>query len=331
MTTSSVDNRKTQAERPELSIVAPCYNEEKGLPEFLARMIKAAQAAVGEGYELILVNDGSRDRTWSCIRALTQQNDRVLGVNLSRNHGHQLAVTAGLSLTRGNKILVIDADLQDPPELLSDMIARLEQGFDVVYARRRTRPGESAFKRATAKIFYRALHRLSEVDIPADTGDFRLMSRRIVDRLNAMPEYDRFLRGMVAWLGGSQSELLYDREPRFAGETGYTLPKMLRLAANGLLGFSTAPLKLAMLLACLGIVLGIAIVIYAFTGLFLGQVVPGWTSQALITIFFGVAQLGCIAIIGSYLGRTYMQVKGRPLFMIDEIAVGSVQRDSSGE
>lgn len=331
MTTSNIETSKAPAERPKLSIVAPCYNEEEGLAEFFSRMTKAAQGAVGADYELILVNDGSRDRTWSCIRALAQTNARVLGVNLSRNHGHQLAVTAGLSLTRGENILIIDADLQDPPELLEDMIARLEQGFDVVYARRRTRPGESAFKLATAKIFYRILDRLSEVEIPSDTGDFRLMSRRIVDRLNAMPEYDRFLRGMVAWLGGSQTEFLYDREPRFAGQTGYTLSKMLRLAANGILGFSTAPLKLAMLLACMGIVLGLAIVIYAFTGLFLGQVVPGWTSQALITIFFGVAQLGCIAIIGSYLGRTYMQVKGRPLFIIDEIAVGPDKGESKGE
>ncbi|MEO8300335.1 MAG: glycosyltransferase family 2 protein, partial [Rhizomicrobium sp.] len=232
-----------------LSIVAPCYNEQDGLSEFVARMVKAAEAAAGEDYELILVNDGSRDNTWPCIRAITQTNPRILGVNLSRNHGHQLAVTAGLSLTRGENILIIDADLQDPPELLPEMTARLREGFDVVYGRRRTRAKESTFKLATASIFYKTLRMLSDVDIPADTGDFRLMSRRIVGRLNAMPEHDRFLRGMVAWLGGKQIEILYDRDPRFAGHTGYTLSKMLRLAANGVVGFSTRPLKLSVLFA----------------------------------------------------------------------------------
>jgi polyisoprenyl-phosphate glycosyltransferase len=311
-----------------LSIVAPCYNEQDCLGEFVGRMIKAAETAAGESYELILVNDGSRDNTWPCIRAITQTNPRILGVNLSRNHGHQLAVTAGLSLTRGAGILIIDADLQDPPELLPEMTARLKEGFDVVYGRRRTRAKESAFKLVTANFFYRILRMLSDVEIPADTGDFRLMSRRIADRLNAMPEHDRFLRGMVAWLGGKQTEILYDRDPRFAGQTGYTLPKMLRLAASGVVGFSTRPLKLSVFLASIGMLIGIGVVLYAVTGYVLGNVAPGWTSQALITIFFGVAQLGCLAVMGSYLGRTYMQVKARPLFMIDEISALPASRDS---
>ncbi len=310
-----------------LSIVAPCYNEKDGLSEFAARMTEAANATAGDSYELILVNDGSRDNTWACIRAITLTNPRILGVNLSRNHGHQLAVTAGLSLTRGENILIIDADLQDPPELLPEMTAKLREGFDVVYGRRRTRAKESAFKLVTASIFYKFLRLLSDVDIPADTGDFRLMSRRIADRLNAMPEHDRFLRGMVAWLGGRQTEILYDRDPRFAGQTGYTLSKMLRLAANGAVGFSTRPLKLSVLFAGIGMLIGVGVVLYALTGYVLGAVVPGWTSQALITVFFGVAQLGCMAVIGSYLGRTYMQVKSRPLFMIDEISSAPMTRD----
>ena len=310
-----------------LSIVAPCYNEQEGLGEFVARMTEAAKAAAGENYELILVNDGSRDNTWACIRAITQTNPRILGVNLSRNHGHQLAVTAGLSLTRGDCILIIDADLQDPPELLPEMTARLKEGFDVVYGRRLTRAKESAFKLVTASFFYKFLRMLSDIDIPADTGDFRLMSRRITDRLNAMPEHDRFLRGMVAWLGGKQTEILYDRDPRFAGETGYTLSKMLRLAANGAVGFSTRPLKLSVLFAAIGMLIGLGVVLYALTGYVLGTVAPGWTSQALITVFFGVTQLGCMAVIGSYLGRTYMQVKARPLFMIDEISSTPLSRD----
>jgi dolichol-phosphate mannosyltransferase len=327
MTGSSAEN--SAMAKIALSIVAPCYNEQDCLSEFVARMTKAAEASVGENYELILVNDGSRDNTWACIRAITQTNPRILGVNLSRNHGHQLAVTAGLSLTRGASILIIDADLQDPPELLSEMTAKLHEGFDVVYGRRRTRAKESAFKLVTANYFYKALRILSDVDIPANTGDFRLMSRRIVDRLNAMPEHDRFLRGMVAWLGGKQTEMLYDRDPRFAGQTGYTLAKMLRLAANGVVGFSTRPLKLSVLFAGIGMLIGVGVVLYALTGYVLGTVAPGWTSQALITVFFGVSQLGCMAVIGSYLGRTYMQVKARPLYMIDEISALPVSRDSN--
>jgi dolichol-phosphate mannosyltransferase len=324
--TRADDNNSAMA-KIALSIVAPCYNEQECLSQFVGRMTKAAEAAVGESYELILVNDGSRDNTWPCIRAITQTNPRILGVNLSRNHGHQLAVTAGLSLTRGASILIIDADLQDPPELLPEMTARLKEGFDVVYGRRRTRAKESAFKLVTASFFYKTLRMLSDVEIPADTGDFRLMSRRIADRLNAMPEHDRFLRGMVAWLGGKQTEILYDRDPRFAGQTGYTLSKMLRLAASGVVGFSTRPLKMSGFLASIGMLIGVGVVLYALTGYVLGNVAPGWTSQALITIFFGVAQLGCLAVMGSYLGRTYMQVKARPLFMIDEISAQPASRD----
>jgi dolichol-phosphate mannosyltransferase len=304
---------------PKLSIVAPCYNEAEGLPAFVERMTKAAEASVGAAYELILVNDGSRDRTWACIQAMALRYASVVGVNLSRNHGHQLAVTAGLTLARGERVLVIDADLQDPPELLGPMLARLDEGFDVVYGRRRTRASESRFKLATASAFYRLLASLSEVSIPRDTGDFRLMSRRIVERLNAMPEQDRFLRGMVAWLGGAQTEILYDRDARHAGETGYTLRKMVHLAVTGLTGFSTAPLKMAVVLAFLGMALAAAIVAYALVGFFVGHAAPGWTSLALIMAFFGVGQLGCLAIMGAYLGRIYMQVKGRPLFLIDEV------------
>ena len=302
-----------------LSVVAPCYNEADGLAAFVARIEAAAQAAAGEAFELILVNDGSRDATWPCIRALALDHPRLVGVNLSRNHGHQLAVTAGLTLARGARVLVIDADLQDPPEVLADMMARMDEGYDVVYGRRRTRQGESRFKLATAKGFYRLLRSVSEVDIPEDVGDFRLMSRRIVDRLNAMPEQDRFLRGMVAWLGGRQAEVPYDRDPRTAGETAYTLPKMVRLAVNGLTGFSTAPLKTAVVLALAGMALALLLVLYALMGFLTHTAQPGWTSLALIMVFFGVGQLGCLAIIGAYLGRIYTQVKGRPLYMIDEV------------
>jgi dolichol-phosphate mannosyltransferase len=304
---------------PRLSVVAPCYNEQDSLPAFAARMAAACEAALGTDYELILVNDGSRDRTWPLIQAEALSRPNIVGLNLTRNHGHQLAVTAGLSLVRGERVLIIDADLQDPPELLTEMMATMDQGYDVVYGRRRSRPGESQFKLATANLFYRLLKRIAEVDIPPDTGDFRLMHRRVVERLNAMPEHDRFIRGMVAWLGGRQTEILYDRDARFAGKTNYNLMRMVRLAVNGITSFSTAPLRIASFLAMIGMFIAAAIVVYALIAFMQGNVARGWTSLALITVFFGIGQLGCLAIIGAYLGRTYMQVKGRPLYLIDEV------------
>jgi dolichol-phosphate mannosyltransferase len=303
---------------PALSVVAPCYNEAQSLPAFVGRMAEACEG-LGVSYEILLVNDGSSDGTWDRIRSIAAARPGIVGVNLSRNHGHQLAVTAGLSLARGERVLIIDADLQDPPELLGPMMARLDEGYDVVYGRRAKRIRESRFKLVTANLFYRVLRALSDVEIPRDTGDFRLMTRRIVDRLNAMPERDRFIRGMVAWLGGRQTELVYDRDPRLAGETGYTLAKMVRLAIDGITSFSTAPLRVASLLAVLGVALGGAIALYILIGFLTGRTIQGWTSQALIVVFFGTGQLACLAIIGAYLGRMYTQLKGRPLFLIDEI------------
>jgi dolichol-phosphate mannosyltransferase len=258
---------------------------------------------------------------------MIQRYSNTMGVNLSRNHGHQLAVTAGLSLARGNQVMIIDADLQDPPELLSEMRRLMTVGYDVVYGRRRNRARESRFKLVTAKLFYRILGQLAEVEIPADTGDFRLMSRRIVNQLNAMPERDRFLRGMVAWLGGRQTEVLYDRDPRCAGQTGYGLGGMLKLAVNGLIGFSVAPLNFAVVLASIGALIGVAVLVIALIAYFLGRVIPGWTSLALMTVFFGTGQFFCLGILGAYLGRTYMEVKQRPLFLIDEIAVSPTKRN----
>ena len=304
---------------PALSIVAPCYNEQETLDVFCERMLAAASAACGDDFELILVNDGSRDASWRLIEAQALACSNIVGVNLARNHGHQLAVTAGLALARGQRVMIIDADLQDPPELLGEMMRRMDEGCDVVYGRRRARAREGRFKLASASLFYRLLRTIAEVDIPRDTGDFRLMSRRIVERLNAMPEQDRFLRGMVAWLGGKQVELLYDRDPRHAGATGYTLSKMVRLAIDGLTSFSTAPLRLAGLLSALGVCAAFALTIYALVSFVLGKTTPGWTSLALIVVFFSTAQLICLTIFGEYLGRVYMQGKQRPLYLVDEI------------
>ena len=311
---------------PALSVVAPCFNEEASLPEFVRRTTAACRAVVGEDYELVLVNDGSRDSTWACIRALESGDPRIRGLNLSRNHGHQLAVTAGLARATGARVLIIDADLQDPPELLGELMARMEEGADVVYARRRHRASESVLKLATAHLFYRLLRLLSDVEIPEDTGDFRLISRRIVDRLNEMPEQDRFLRGMVAWLGGAQAQVSYDRDARFAGKTNYTLGKMVRLALAGVTSFSTWPLRLAGLLACLGAVSGVVLAAYIFVGYRTGNATPGWASLGLIMIFFATLQFACLGIMGAYLGRIFMQVKGRPLYLVDEEIGGDHKR-----
>lgn len=304
---------------PALSVVAPCYNEEATLPAFVERMVAACRAVAGDSFELILVNDGSRDATWSAIQAMADQHSGIIGVNLARNYGHQLAVTAGLKLARGERVLIIDADLQDPPELLLELSARMDEGYDVVYAQRRTRAKESAFKLLTADIFYRVLGGMSETPIPRNVGDFRLMSRRAVDRLNAMPEQDRFLRGMVAWMGGRQTEVLYDRDARFAGETGYTLRKMLKLATAGITSFSTLPLKLAVVLAAGGAVIAFALLIYVLVGFFTGHVARGWTSLAMMMVFFGVGQFLCLAVMGAYIGRIFLEVKARPLYFVDDV------------
>ena len=262
-------------------------------------MSAACMEAAGGAYEIILVNDGSRDHTWARILALAAVRPGIVGLNLSRNHGQQLAATAGLMAAKGERVLLIDADLQDPPELLGAMMQRMDEGFDVVYGRRRKRAKESMFKLATANLFYRLLSRVAEVEIPRDTCDFRLMSAKIVERLNQMPEQDRFLRGMVAWLGGRQSELLYDRHGRHAGRSNYTFLKLLKRDATGLMSFSSLPLSLASLMAGSGCLAASALVLYILASFFTGHAVPGWTSLALIMIFFSTAQLVCLAILGA--------------------------------
>ena len=243
----------------------------------------------------------------------------MVGVNLSRNHGHQLALTAGLSVARGERILILDADLQDPPELLPQMMRALDEGADVAYGQRTLRVGETVFKRTTAAVFYRLLRRLTDVQIPSDTGDFRLMSRRVLELLKAMPESHRFLRGMVSWVGFRQVAVPYQRELRVTGSSSYPLRKMLRLAFDAITGFSTRPLRLASLLGlafgALG-ALGVVITIVAWA---MGVTVPGWASVVVILLTLGGIQLAVLGIIGEYLGRLYIEVKRRPLFIIDEI------------
>lgn len=311
-----------------LSIVVPCYNEEACLATLHERLSAAARASFGEDHEIILVNDGSRDATWPGMQRIAASDPRVTAVNLSRNHGHQLALTAGLDLCRGAVVLIIDADLQDPPELLAEMWRTMgEEEADVVYGVRKSRAGETAFKRATAHGFYRLLSRATDVDIPVDAGDFRLISRRALDALLAMPEQARFIRGMVAWIGFRQVPILYNRDERFAGETKYPLGKMVRFALDALTGFSSAPLKLASHAGfglALGSVVIVGFIVYAWLA---GRSIPGWTSLMLIVVVLGAVQMFVLALMGEYIGRLYNEAKGRPLYIIQDIAGGG-QREA---
>lgn len=305
---------------PELSIVVPCFNEEACLRILHERLTAAAVASVGSDYELVFVNDGSRDRTWPVMRDLADEDPHVVAISLSRNHGHQLALTAGLDLCRGKKILIIDADLQDPPELLPRMMQTMREAeADVVYGVRKSRRGDTAFKRATAHGFYRLLSRATDVDIPVDTGDFRLMSRRALDALLAMPEQSRFIRGMVAWLGFKQVPFSYDRDERFAGETKYPLKKMVRFALDALTGFSSAPLKLASYAGFALSVGSILLIFYIGYAWLAGHSIPGWTSLMLIVVVLGAVQMFVLALMGEYIGRLYNEAKRRPLYIIEEV------------
>lgn len=299
-----------------ISVVAPCYNEQEVLPEFCRRALAACEPF--GSYELIVVDDGSSDGTWRVIHEHASRDEHVVGIRLSRNHGHQLALTAGLAHATGDRILIIDADLQDPPELLREMMAMADDGADVVYGRRRHRAGESRFKLYTAHLFYRLLRSLSDVDIPEDTGDFRLITRSVLDVFNRMPEQARFIRGMISWVGFDQRPLLYDRQSRSAGSSKYPVRKMVHFAINALTSFSTKPLRLA---AYLGLCVGAFCVfatVYLIFAHYLGYTVPGWTSLIVVILLAAALQLFVLGIIGEYLGRLFIESKGRPLYVVAE-------------
>lgn len=311
---------------PRLSIVVPCFNEESGIDEFLRRATSAAAAVAGQDFEIIAVDDGSSDATWDIISARSRELSTLVGVRLMRNHGHQIAATAGLAIARGERVLLIDADLQDPPELLLMMMPIMDRGADVVYGQRSRRAGETRFKLITAATFYRVLGRLTSVPIPRDTGDFRLMSRRVVDILVAMPERDRFIRGMVSWVGGRQIALPYERDARFAGETKYPLRKMIHFALDAITSFSTVPLRIATWVGFISAMIAAALVVYTLMQWFAGNTVAGWSSlMATVAFFFSVQFIG-MGIIGEYLGRLVQEAKQRPMFMVDCINRGGVNR-----
>jgi dolichol-phosphate mannosyltransferase len=304
-----------------LSIVVPCYNEEGCLAELHRRVSTAARVAVGSDYEIVFVNDGSRDASWELMKMLAAEDRHLVAINLSRNHGHQLALTAGLDLCSGNRILIIDADLQDPPELLPAMMEEMDRNAaDVVYAVRRERAGETAFKKATAKIFYRALSRITDVEIPVDAGDFRLMSRRALDAFLSLPEQARFIRGMVAWVGFRQIPFLYDRAQRHAGETKYPLRKMLAFALDAVTGFSTAPLRMASHIGLWLVAASVLLILYIAYGFLTGSAIQGWTSLMLVVVVLGAVQMFVLGMIGEYLGRLFIEAKRRPLYIVADIA-----------
>jgi len=302
-----------------LSVVIPAYNERAVIAETYQR-VTAVCAALNKRYEIIVVNDGSDDGTWEELVRLARQDPHVVAVNLSRNHGHQLALSAGLHFVRGERTLIMDADLQDPPELLPEMLRTMDTGVDVVYAQRRSRPGDSLAKRIFSAVFYRILERLADTRVPLDTGDFRLISRRVLELLRAMPERQRFIRGMVSWVGFRQEPVVYDREARFAGESKYPLFKLLRLAVDGIVCSSLKPLAFATTIGLLTAVIGFALLAYGlYSWLFVGKTPQGWTSLLIVVVLLGSLQLIVLGILGEYLGRIYLQARGRPMFLVDQV------------
>jgi dolichol-phosphate mannosyltransferase len=305
---------------PKYSLIIPIYNEEETIPE-LYRRVSALMARLDGAVELILINDGSRDKSLKLMRELHQQDPRVCYLSLARNFGHQVAVTAGLNFARGQVIVILDADLQDPPEIIPDMIEQWRQGYQVVYAQRSKRKQEGWFKRFTAYVFYRLLKRLADVDIPTDTGDFCLMDRQVVDVLNAMPERNRYIRGLRSWVGFRQTAVKFERDPRFAGDVKYTFRKSFSLALNSLISFSKIPLRLSTYLGLLSATFSLLMaVLVLYWRLYQPHSPVTGLAAIIIAIFFlGSVQLISIGILGEYIGRIYEEVKGRPLYTLAEV------------
>ncbi len=315
---------------PLISVVIPCYNEEDSLEE-LHRRISTVLSKCRIDYEIIFCNDGSRDRTMELIRLVCEKDFRVKGVDLSRNFGHQLCLTAGLDMARGDATIMMDADLQDPPELIPKMIDKWRKGADVVYAVRKKRKGESFFKKLTASVFYRLLKLSTKISIPLDTGDFRLIDRKALDAVLSLRESNRFLRGLFSWVGFNQVPIYYVRQERFAGETKYPLRKMIHFAFDGLTSFSMAPLRLAVWLgilsATVAFIYGVLVIYDALTG----GTVPGWASTTVSILFLGGVQLVTIGLLGEYIGRIFEEVKSRPLYLVKEVIGQSVEANAEAE
>src|SRR5690606_8193661 len=299
-----------------LSIIIPIYNEEKIIPELYQRLTNAAKEITSD-YELIFINDGSKDRSILELINLSQQDSKVYFINFSRNFGHQIAVTAGIDYCKGDAVVIIDGDLQDPPELIPEMYRKHQEGYEVVYAQREKRAGETYFKKITAQLFYRTLKKLTSVDIPLDTGDFRLIDRKIVEALKNMPEQNKFLRGQIAWLGFNQTSIVFNRDKRKYGKSGYPLSKMIKFALDGITGFSDKPLEYVSRLGFIISGLSFLIILYAiFSHFFLKQTITGWTSLIISSMFIGGVQMISIGVIGEYVARINKNILSRPLYLI---------------
>ncbi len=303
-----------------ISVVIPMYYEEEVAQECYSKMTQVLSNIKDYDYEIICVNDGSKDKTLPILEKIAEEDKKVKVISFARNFGHQCAVTAGLKYVTGDAIVIIDADLQDPPELIPEMLKLWEEGNEVIYGKRKTREGESKFKLLTAKMFYNTLNALSDVDIPKDTGDFRLVDRKVVDVINSLPEHNKFLRGLFSWVGFEQKAFEYERKERFAGKTKYPLKKMLKLASDGIIGFSSKPLKIVGGLGIITICISFIILIYAILSFAFkwNQLAPGWTSLMVATTFFNGVILISLWMIGEYISRIYDETKGRPQYIINK-------------
>lgn len=301
-----------------LSIIIPIYNEEQIIPELYKRLSESAQKITSD-YELIFINDGSKDLSLLELIKISDQDKKVFFINFSKNFGHQIAVTAGIDHCNGDAVVIIDGDLQDPPELIPEMYKKHKEGYEVVYAQREKREGETYFKKKTAQLFYRTLRKLTSIDIPLDTGDFRLIDRKIVEALRKMPDQNKFLRGQIAWLGFNQTAILFNRDKRKYGKSGYPLSKMLKFALDGITGFSDKPLEYVSRLGFIISGLSFVIILYAiFSHFFLKQTITGWTSLIISCMFIGGVQLISIGVIGEYIARINKNILNRPLYLIKE-------------
>ena len=304
-----------------ISVVIPMYYEEQVAEECYERVSKVLyDLRDNYDYEILFINDGSKDNTLSILENIAKEDSKIKVISFSRNFGHQAAVTAGLKFVTGDCVVIIDADLQDPPELIPDMVKEWKKGYDVIYGKRKKRDGESAFKLFTAKAFYQTLNKLSDIEIPKDTGDFRLADRKVIDVINSLPEHNKFLRGLFSWTGFKQEPLEYERKERFAGTTKYPLKKMLKLATDGILSFSIKPLKLVGGLGILSVVISIIILIYAILSFAFkwNNITPGWTSIMCTLTFMGGIILISLWMMGEYIGRIYDEVRGRPQYVIEK-------------
>lgn len=316
---------------PQFSVIVPVYNESANLPVLFARL-KTCLEGISDSYELIFINDGSNDDSLALLRDMAHRNSCVRYVSFSRNFGHQIAVSAGLDLCSGEIVVLIDADLQDPPELIPEMFKTLETGYDVVFAVRRQRKGESFLKRVTAGIFYRLLNRMTDVEIPLDTGDFRIMRRIVVDCLKKMPEQQKYLRGQIAWLGFRQRPFEYDRDPRLHGSSGYTLRKLFGLALDGITSFSNFPLRFATVAGFTVSGIAFLLIVYALYSRFFTETYePGWASIMVSVMFIGGIQLICLGVIGEYISRIASNTRNRPLYVVHETNIDAAPSTDSRE